>query len=79
MAKTPEAMTIDDMIAMTDEERAKFDKEASAVVLRIMADRAELLALVKRINYAFYVEGSSKALKPVMAETKDLIRKCEAA
>lgn len=37
----------------------------------------EMLALLKRLNWAFYVEGTTKALKAVMMETKDLIHKAE--
>lgn len=37
----------------------------------------EMLALLKRINEAFYVHGTTKALLPVMAETKPLIRRAE--
>lgn len=29
--------------------------------------------LIARMNSAFYVDGSSKALKPIMAETKQLL------
>lgn len=29
--------------------------------------------LLTRINHAFYVDGSAKALRPVMAETKPLL------
>lgn len=37
----------------------------------------EMVKLLKELNYAFYVEGTSKALKPVMAKTKELISKAE--
>lgn len=37
----------------------------------------DMLALIKRLNYAFYVDGTSKALRPLMGETKDLIRTAE--
>lgn len=37
----------------------------------------EMLSLLKRINDAFYVTNSSKALREIMAETKPLIRKAE--
>ena len=36
-----------------------------------------LVNKLKDINYAFYVNGTSKALKAVMADTKELIRQCE--
>jgi len=38
---------------------------------------AKLLDLVKRLNYAFYVEGTAKAMRPIMAETKALIAEAE--
>ena len=44
---------------------------------RLIKAAPELLALMKRINEAFYVHGTHKALLPVMAETKPLIRKAE--
>ena len=50
-----------------------YDKADTA----LLASAPELLALLKRINTAFYVDGTAKALKSVMAETKDLIRRAE--
>lgn len=44
---------------------------------RKLAVFPELVKLLKEINYAFYVDGTSRALKPVMAKTKDLIKKAE--
>ena len=44
---------------------------------QLMAAAPELLELLKRINHAFYVEGTSKAMKEVMSETKKLIHKAE--
>jgi hypothetical protein len=35
----------------------------------------EMLSLIERMNYAFYVKGTSKALNPVMAETKQILAK----
>ncbi|MGH7070900.1 MAG: hypothetical protein ACREFO_12930 [Acetobacteraceae bacterium] len=37
----------------------------------------EMLALLKRINEAFYVQGTRRALLPVMSGTKPLIAKAE--
>jgi hypothetical protein len=45
------------------------------LLLRMAAP--EMLALLKRINEAFYVKGTRKALLPVMAETKPLIARAE--
>lgn len=45
------------------------------LLLRMAAP--DMLSLLKRINEAFYVYGTRKALLPVMAETKPLIRKAE--
>jgi hypothetical protein len=46
-------------------------------IVRAVNCHEELLDLIKRMNYAFYVYGTSKALKPIMAETKALIAKAE--
>ena len=45
---------------------------------RLIAVAPEMLSLLKRINEAFYVKGTRKALTAVMAETKPLIAKAEA-
>ena len=45
--------------------------------LALIAAAPDLLALIKRINTAFYVDGTAKALRPVMAETKEMIRLAE--
>ncbi len=37
----------------------------------------EMLDLIKKLNYAFYVTGTPKAMKPLMALTKPLIQKAE--
>lgn len=50
------------------------EAQANAHILRAAP---ELLAIVKRINWSFYVEGTTKAMKTVMAETKALIAKAE--
>jgi hypothetical protein len=44
---------------------------------RLITAAPEMLALLKRINEAFYVKGTHTALLPVMAETKPLIAKAE--
>jgi protein-disulfide isomerase-like protein with CxxC motif len=49
----------------------------AAFIVRAVNSHAELLDLVKRLNYAFYVDGTSKALKPIMAETKQAIARAE--
>lgn len=41
----------------------------------LIAAAPEMLALLERINHAFYVKNSSKALREVMAETKPLLQK----
>lgn len=43
----------------------------------VHAAALQMLDLLKRINWAFYVEGTAKALKPVMAETRALIAQAE--
>lgn len=43
----------------------------------VTGQRDELLALLKRIRHAFYVDGTSKALRPVMAETSAAILRAE--
>lgn len=43
----------------------------------LIAAAPELLDLLKRINYSFYVDGTSKALRPIMSETKAAIAKAE--
>lgn len=44
---------------------------------RLIAASPELLDLIKRINYAFYVKGTRNAMIEVMAESKTLIHKAE--
>ncbi len=38
----------------------------------------ECESLLGRINYAFYVKGTTKALLPVMAETKPMLERIRA-
>jgi hypothetical protein len=45
--------------------------------LRLRLAAADMLALLKRINEAFYVKGTRKALLEVMKETKPLIARVE--
>jgi protein-disulfide isomerase-like protein with CxxC motif len=47
------------------------------LIVRAVNSHEELLDIVKRINYAFYVEGNTKAMKVVMTETKAIIAKAE--
>lgn len=37
----------------------------------------QMLDLIKRINYTFYVVGTSKVVKEVISETKGIIRQAE--
>lgn len=43
----------------------------------LIAAAREMPAPLKRVNEAFYVKGASRALLPVMSETKPLITKAE--
>jgi protein-disulfide isomerase-like protein with CxxC motif len=42
---------------------------------RLIAHAPELLELLERINFVFYVKGTRKAMIEVMAETKPLLEK----
>jgi hypothetical protein len=44
---------------------------------RLIAAAPDMLSLLKRLNEAFYVKGTHKALLPVMAETKPLIARAK--
>jgi hypothetical protein len=44
---------------------------------KLLAASWEMLELLQEINDAFYVKGTTKALLPVMAKTKSLIRKAK--
>lgn len=39
----------------------------------------QMLELIKDLNYVFYVVGTNKAMREVMANSKDIIRAAEAA
>lgn len=60
--------------APKDEMSYEAERDANA---RLIAAAPELLDLLKRINWAFYVDGTTKAVKQVMAETKGIIAKAE--
>jgi hypothetical protein len=63
------------MEKVTDKSQIKLlETDANA---RLISCAPELLDLIKRMNYAFYADGSPKAMKAVMAETKALIAKAE--
>lgn len=67
-------------ILTQDEIRALPSYEAKAKARRdydnnISNHAPELLALLEKLNHAFYVDGTSKALKPLMAQTKDLLKR----
>lgn len=49
------------------------DKDAA-----LIAAAPKMLAFIKSMNYAFYAEGTPKAMKLVMAESKALIADAEA-
>ena len=55
----------------------KFTPEQFESARELLWIAPQLLDIVKRLNDAFYVGGTSKALRSIMAETKDLIRKAE--
>jgi hypothetical protein len=44
---------------------------------RLIAAAPEMLELLERINFIFYVKGTRKAMIEVMAETKPLIHKAK--
>ncbi len=67
-------LPLDDVPADT---KAAFIAKACNQHARLVSEHAALLDLLKRINTAFYVEGTTKALRPVMSETKPLIRRAE--
>lgn len=48
------------------------DKDAA-----LIAAAPKMLEFIKRMNHAFYVEGTPKAMKPIMAESKALIADAE--
>jgi hypothetical protein len=58
----------------TNEDRPYAEQEANA---RLIAAALSVLSLLKRINHAFYVKGTRKALLEVMEETKPLIARAE--
>jgi hypothetical protein len=63
-------------IEILDEDRNEFAHWYDADMhLRITAP--QMLSLLKRINEAFYINGTRKALLPVMRETKLLIARAE--
>ncbi|HET7111746.1 MAG TPA: hypothetical protein VFI41_12815 [Gemmatimonadales bacterium] len=53
------------------------DREPEANA-RLIAAAPEMVAVMKRARVAFYDEGTSKALRPVMADMVALIRRLEA-
>jgi hypothetical protein len=58
----------------TNENRPYTEQEANA---RLIAAALPMLSLLKRINVAFYVKGTRKALVEVMKEAKPLIASAE--
>lgn len=56
---------------------AKLGSKESRAITALVANAPQMLDLLKRINHAFYVDGTAKALRPIMAETKALIHKAE--
>ena len=55
------------------------ERENAVLIVLTCNTHGELLALLKRINEAFYVKGTRKALLSVMAETKPLIAQIAAS
>jgi hypothetical protein len=52
-------------------------KKNAAFIVRACNAHPDMLCLLKRINEAFYVKGTRKALLEAMKETKPLIAKAE--
>ncbi len=44
---------------------------------RLIASAPELLEALKRVRYAFYVDGTSKALRVAFEGTKEIVAKAE--
>lgn len=45
--------------------------------VRLIASAPELLDAIKRVRYAFYVDGTSKALRVAFEGTKEIVAKAE--
>jgi hypothetical protein len=57
------------------ETRYNYEYSDSKANAELIAKSPEMYDLLSRLNYAFYVEGTVKALKPIMAEIKPLLQK----
>ena len=53
--------------------------EAASQIEALQTQLEAAKSLLERINTAFYVEGTTKALRPVMAETKPMLQAIRAA
>lgn len=52
--------------------------EAETIInARLIASAPELLEALKRVRHAFYVDGTSKALRVAFEGTKELVAKAE--
>jgi hypothetical protein len=70
-----EAPPVNQIEIFDDEHNELAEWQDSELRLRLVA--VDMLALLKRINEAFYVKGTRKALLPVVKETKPLIARAE--
>ena len=55
----------------------RLDPDNAAFVVRAVNSHQEMLKLIKDLNYAFYAIGTPKAMKEVMARSKEIIAKAE--
>jgi hypothetical protein len=69
----PEGWNVPLCIADCHTKNAPENKAERVANARLIAAAPDLLAIVERLNYAFYVDGTAKALRPIMAETKAIL------